>query len=145
VFLAIGLCISAFCRTRVQALVCALLTWCVAVFAFDLVAMGAVVVVNSRQAAHEIEQLTDATHVASIADMHKAFEGADDRAEQLAARRARTVAAWLAINPVDLFRALNLPNTTGVLLAPWIAAFSAACWLACTLSLAAWRFRRIDI
>jgi ABC-type transport system involved in multi-copper enzyme maturation permease subunit len=36
VFLSIGLLISTCCRTRVQALVCALLTWCVAVFAFDL-------------------------------------------------------------------------------------------------------------
>ena len=41
--MAIGLAISTFCRTRVQAIVAALLTWCAFVFAFDLVALGAIV------------------------------------------------------------------------------------------------------
>src|SRR5690606_15582531 len=40
VCLGIGTMISVFCRTRVQALVAALLGWCVAVFAFDLIALS---------------------------------------------------------------------------------------------------------
>jgi Cu-processing system permease protein len=55
VFLAIGLAVSTFSRTRVQALVLALLTWCVAVFVFDLVALGWLVSTKSSRAAQEIE------------------------------------------------------------------------------------------
>lgn len=145
VFLAIGLLISTCCRTRVQALVCALLTWCVAVFAFDLIAMGVVVAADSTQAAREIEMATDATHVTSIADMHKAFEGADDTATRIIAARSRKVAAWLAINPVDLFRAVNLPESANVAVPPWLVALSLTCWLGGTLGLAAWKLRRTDL
>jgi ABC-type transport system involved in multi-copper enzyme maturation permease subunit len=145
VFLAAGLAISAICRTRVQALVCALLTWCVAVFAFDLVAMGLVVTLNSTQAAREIEQATDATHVISVADMHKAFEGVDNAAERLISKRTQNVAVWLALNPVDVFRALNLPKSTGVSVPGWLAGLSICSWLAGSLGFAAWKFRRIDL
>lgn len=145
VFLAIGLAISALCRTRVQALVCALLTWCVAVFAFDLIAMGLVVTLNSTQAAHEIEQATDATHVTSVEDMHKAFEGADNTAEHLITKRTQNVAVWLALNPVDVFRALNLPKSAGVVVPGWLAGLSSFSWLAGSLGFAVRRFRRIDL
>ena len=40
IFLGMGLTISVLCRTRVQSLVAALLTWCFAVFVFDLIALG---------------------------------------------------------------------------------------------------------
>ena len=62
-FLALGLAISTISRTRVQALVLALLTWCLAVFVFDLVALGMLVSNNSAAAAQEIEFVCDATHV----------------------------------------------------------------------------------
>src|SRR5262249_31782534 len=42
-FVGVGLAISTFCRTRVQALVVSLLVWCLAVFVFDLVALGLLV------------------------------------------------------------------------------------------------------
>jgi ABC-type transport system involved in multi-copper enzyme maturation permease subunit len=145
VFLALGLLISALCRTRVQALVCALLTWCVAVFAFDLIAMGVVVAANSTQAAREIEMATDATHVTSIADVHKAFEGADDTATRIVAERSRNVAAWLAVNPVDLFRAVNLPGSANVAVPAWLVALSVSSWPIGTLGLAAWKLRRTDL
>jgi Cu-processing system permease protein len=145
IFIAAGLVISTFCRTRVQALVCALLAWCVVVFAFDLVAMGIVVAANSTQAAHEIETATDATHVTSIADMHNAFENGDEKSERTVTARAQKVSAWLALNPVDLFRAVNLPKSANVTVPAWLLASSVLAWLAGPLGFAAWKFRRMDL
>ncbi len=145
VFVAVGLALSTLCRSRVQALVCALLTWCVAVFAFDLVAMGVVVVAHSSQATAEIEKATDAMHVASVAEMHQAFADADGTAERLTARRSAEVAAWLALNPVDLFRALNLPRSANVSVPWWVTALSGSSWLTGSLILAVWKLRRTDL
>ncbi len=145
IFVAIGLLISTVCRTRVQALVCALLTWCVVVFAFDLIAMGVVIEANSTQAAHEIETATDAMHVNAIADMHRAFEGADDPATRIVATQSQKIAAWLAINPVDLFRAVNLPASANVAVPGWLVAVSATAWLGVALGWSAWKFRRLDL
>jgi len=145
IFLGVGLLISTLCRTRVQALVCALLTWCVAVFAFDLVAMGIVVTANSNQATREIEQATDATHVTSIADMHNAFESGDEQATRITAVRSQKVAAWLALNPVDLFRAVNLPPAANVTVPVPLATLSIAAWLLGALGCASWKLHRIDL
>ena len=145
IFLGVGLLISTLCRTRVQALVCALLTWCIAVFAFDLVAMGVVVTANSTQAAHEIEEATDATHVTSIADMHKAYETGDDQASHVVAVRSQSVAAWLALNPVDLFRAANLPKSANVAVPVWLGVISIAAWMLGTLGFASWKLHRTDL
>ena len=145
VFLGLGLLISTLCRTRVQALVCALLTWCIAVFAFDLVAMGVVVTANSTQAAHEIEEATDATHVTSIADMHQAYEAGDEHASRMVAARSQKVAAWLALNPVDLFRAVNLPKSANVAVPAWLDAISISAWLLGPLGCASWKLHRIDL
>ena len=65
VFSGIGLLLSSFPRSRVQALVCALVTWGVAVFAFDLAALGIIVSTKAVHASQEIEALCDATHVNS--------------------------------------------------------------------------------
>jgi Cu-processing system permease protein len=145
IFLGVGLLISTLCRTRVQALVCALLTWCIAVFAFDLVAMGIVVTANSNQATREIEQATDATHVTSIADMHNAFESGDEQATRITAVRSQKVAAWLALNPVDLFRAVNLPPAANVTVPVPLATLSIAAWLLGALGCASWKLHRIDL
>jgi Cu-processing system permease protein len=145
IFLGMGLLISTLCRTRVQALVCALLTWCIAVFAFDLVAMGVVVTANSTQAAREIEEATDATHVTSISDMHKAFENGDEAAARVITDRSQKVAAWLAINPVDLFRAVNLPKSANVAVPLWLETLSIVAWLAGALGFASWKLHRIDL
>jgi len=145
IFLGVGLLISTLCRTRVQSLVCALLTWCVAVFAFDLVAMGIVVTANSNQATREIEQATDATHVTSIADMHNAFESGDEQATRITAVRSQKVAAWLALNPVDLFRAVNLPPAANVTVPVPLATLSIAAWLLGALGCASWKLHRIDL
>ena len=63
IFLGMGLTISVLCRTRVQSLVVALLTWCFAVFVFDLIALGCFVSTKVPAAAQEIEFVCDATHV----------------------------------------------------------------------------------
>jgi len=145
IYLGVGLLISTLCRTRVQALVCALLTWCVAVFAFDLIAMGVVVTVNCTHAEHEIEQATEATHTTPIADMHKAFENGDENAAHAAIERSQKVAAWLALNPVDLFRAANLPKSANTDVPAWLETFSIFAWLLGVLGFAFWKLRRIDL
>ncbi len=147
VFLGVGLLISICSRTRVQALVIALLTWCSAVFVFDLVAMGVVLNSNSAQAAREIEAATDATHVTSVADMHNAYEGANEpaRARAELAQRTQTVATWLLLNPVDLFRAINLPKLAGIAIPVPAATASILLWLFASLGLGAWKFHRIDL
>ena len=145
IFLGLGLLISTLCRTRVQALVCALVTWCIAVFAFDLVAMGVVVTANSAQAARHIEETTDATHVTSIADMHRAFESGDAAAARVIADRSQKVATWLALNPVDLFRAVNLPKEANVAVPMPLVVFSMAAWLLIALGGASWKLHRIDL
>lgn len=145
IFLGIGLLISTLCRARVQALVCALLTWCVAVFAFDLVAIGVVVTVNSTRATQEIEEATDAMHVTSVADMHNAFENGGESATRIIADRSQKVAAWLALNPVDLFRAVNLPKSANVAVPAWLTVFSVAAWLLGALGVASWKLHRIDL
>ena len=73
-FLGIGVAISTFSRTRVQSLVAALLTWCIAVFVFDLVALGLLVSTKSPVATQEIEVLCDTTHVNAAADIHSTFD-----------------------------------------------------------------------
>ena len=145
VFLGAGLLISTLCRTRVQALVFALLAWCLAVFAFDLVGMGLVVTANSTRASHEIEEATDATHVTSVADLHNAFENGDARATRIIDDRSQKLAAWLALNPVDLFRAVNLPKSANVAVPAWLGALSLATWLLGALGCASWKLHRTDL
>ncbi len=145
IFLAIGLPISTFCRTRVQALVLALLAWCLSVFVFDLAAMGLLLTTQTPQAAREVETAVGATHITSAADMHDAFEKGDDAAARVTTARSKTTAAWLAINPVDLFRAVNLPVELMPPLPRYAALLSVLAWLAGSLGAAHWKFRRIDL
>ena len=146
IFLAVGLCISTFSRTRVQALVFALLTWCLVVFAFDLVALGCVVVGTTPQATREVEAVTDATHINNVADVHAAFESGEDAATR-SARRApsRAMEALLAVNPVDLFRALNLPKETMPTLPLAAAVASLLFWAGGATTAALWRLNRLDL
>ena len=147
VFLGIGLLISCLSRARVQALVLALLAWCAAVFVFDLVAMGLVITTNSATAAREVETVTDATHVNAVADMHAAFENGDDAAARSAVRAPRRIALWVLVNPVDIFRTLNLPGEVAppLPLPATAAALSIIAWLAGALGAATWKFNRLDL
>lgn len=146
VFLGIGLLLSTLSRTRVQALVLALLAWCAAVFVFDLAAMGTMLVARGGAAAREVETVTDATHVASAADLHAAYESGDDAAARAAARtRERPVDYWLWINPLDAFRALNLPRELAIH-SGWAGLLlSGGAWLILSLTGAAWRLQRLDL
>jgi hypothetical protein len=107
--------------------------------------MGVVVTTNSAQAARQIEESTDATHVTSIADMHKAFESGDETAARMIADRSQKVAMWLALNPVDLFRAVNLPTEANVTVPLALEMFSIAAWLLIALGCASWKLHRIDL
>ena len=145
VFLTIGLTISTFARTRVQSLVFALLTWCVAVFAFDLIALGCLVFAKSPTAAREIELVCDATHVNGSADIHAAFDNLAERNPRSAKSNTPASLGWLAVNPVDLFRATNLATQLDIHVPPMTTVLGLTSWLALTLGTSFWRFRRIDL
>jgi Cu-processing system permease protein len=146
-FLGIGLMISTWCRTRVQALVAALLTWCLFIFVFDLVALGMVVSAKAPAASREIELVCDATHVNAAADIHSAFDsGMMPNVQQPAASAiANSSPGWLAINPVDVFRAVNLPSELGIRVPWWFMLGCFAGWLVTTLAASLWKLRRLDL
>jgi ABC-type transport system involved in multi-copper enzyme maturation permease subunit len=145
VFLTIGLTISTFARTRVQSLVFALLTWCVAVFAFDLVALGCLVSAKSRVAARELEVVCDATHVNGAADIHAGFDNPAERNQRATKSHTPASLGWLAVNPVDLFRATNLATQLDIQIPSLTNALAFVSWLALTLGASFWRFRHIDL
>jgi Cu-processing system permease protein len=142
VFLAIGLLISTVAKTRVQSLVLALLMWCVAIFVFDLVALGIVISTKSAVAAKEIEVVCDTTHV-NAADIHSAFDGPVE--EKSKAVSEAPSLGWLAINPVDLFRAVNLQKQMNTSIPAMVVFSSVAGWIAICLGAGFWKFRRIDL
>lgn len=144
-FLGLGLMISTFSRTRVQALVLALLTWCLVVFVFDLVALGVLVSTKSTAAAYEIEFVCDTTHVNAAADLHSAYDNVTDQPARATLANPTPSIGWLAINPVDLFRALNLPQQTGIRVPAISTILAVACWLIITLGASLWRLRRADL
>jgi Cu-processing system permease protein len=145
-FLGIGLMISTFARTRVQSLVLALLSWCLAVFVFDLVALGLLVSTKSPVAAREIEMVCDATHVNAAADLHSDFDNVTDRKPR-AADEVHTASrfGWLTLNPVDLFRVTNLPKQFEVRVPALTTALAITLWVGCTLGASLWKLRRIDL
>lgn len=145
IFLAIGLVVSVLCRTRVQALVIALLVWCAAVFVFDLVALGLIVSTRTNEAAKQIETVTDATHVNAVADMHQAFESGVDNVPKAKLAATKVLFWTLLANPVDLFRAINLPATTEAQVPVSAIPLAFACWIAAALSAGFWRLRRLDL
>lgn len=144
VFLSIGLALSVFSRTRVQALVLALLAWGLAIFVFDLAALGFLVSTRSSAAAQEIEIVCDATHVNMAADLHSAFDNVAEDHSRVASDKAPPSLGWLALNPVDVFRAVNLPKQFGVTVPPLTTGAAILAWLACMLGAGAWQLRRAD-
>jgi ABC-type transport system involved in multi-copper enzyme maturation permease subunit len=148
VFVALGLALSCFCKSRVQAIVAALLAWCAFVFVLDLLALGIIVSTKSAAAVHEIEVVCDAMHVNAAADIHSEADIVAQRAGQgptseMASNAA--TAAWLAINPVDLFRAVNLSGTLGIRV-PWPMVTASFCgWILLSLLAGRWRLRRTDL
>lgn len=145
VFLGVGLLLSTLCRTRVRALVATLLVWGGFVFVFDLVALGVVISSQAPAAAQEIEALCDATHLNSSLDIHSAFDTAPNAHAASQPRAATGSLSWVLLNPVDLFRALNLPGSASPGVSPALTGLTVTLWLVGTLGLAAWRLRRLDL
>lgn len=145
VFLGVGLALSTLCRTRVQALVAALLTWCVAVFVFDLVALGVLVSANAPAAAQEIEIVCDATHVNAAADLHSDLETVPTLKSAAKAPNQAPSLGWLMINPVDLFRAANLSQQLGFRVSAMTSSVFVIVWLASMLGFSLWKLRRTDL
>lgn len=147
VFLSVGLGLSTFCRTRVQALVAGLLTWCVAVFVFDLVALGVLVSAQAPAAAQEIEIVCDATHVNAAVDVHSDLETVPNSTTQPRGNAVSGASSlgWLMINPVDLFRTVNLSQQLGVRVPATTACGVVILWLTAMLGFSLWKFRRTDL
>jgi hypothetical protein len=103
--------------------------------------------VSSRasSASEEIEALCDTTHVNGLADVHAAYEADSRSALQNGERTGREEPSvtWLALNPVDAFRMVNLPPSERVLAVP-LACGSFGLWLTSMLALGAWKMRRSD-
>ncbi len=144
-FLGIALAISTLCRSRVQSLVMALLTWCLAVFVFDLVALSLMLSTKSAGAAQEIEMVCDATHVNQAADIHSGFDDALNAPSRAITTRADAAPGWLAVNPVDLFRAVNLSKQTGFSVPACTTLLSIVLWLALSLGASLWKLHRTDL
>jgi Cu-processing system permease protein len=145
IFLGMGLTISVLCRTRVQSLVVALLTWCFAVFVFDLIALGCFVSTKAPAAAHEIEFVCDATHVNLAADIHSEFDNVADGPTRANTTSRAASLGWLAINPIDLFRAVNLSDRMEFQVPFSSTLLTVILWFAGTLGLSIWKLRRTDL
>jgi len=145
VFLGVGLLLSTLCRTRVRALVAALLAWGVFVFVFDLVALGMVISSRAPAAAQEIEVVCDATHLNAAVDIHAAFDAPDATRAGAPAQPRSNAFSWVLINPVNLFRAVNLAAPLNLRVPVWTPCLAVLFWLAGTLGIAAWRIRQIDL
>jgi Cu-processing system permease protein len=144
-FVGVGLMISTFCRTRVQSLVVTLLAWCLAVFVFDLVALSLIVSTKVAAAAQEIEIICDATHVNSAVDIHSDFDQVADGQPRAVASSQTPSLGWLAINPVDLFRAVNLSRQLEFHVPVLTTLLAVTLWLGGTLGLSFWKLRRTDL
>jgi Cu-processing system permease protein len=145
VFVAVGMWISVLCRTRVQALVVALLSWCAAVFAFDLIALGLLVSARAPLAAQEIDAYCDPMHVTAVADLHAAYEMPAGAGVEQARERREAALRWLLLNPIDLFRAVNLSQRMNTPMPGSFAAASILLWILGPVGLSWWRFRRMDV
>lgn len=148
-FLAAGLTISAFLRTRVQALVAALLTWCFAVFVFDLVVLGTLLAVRSPVAAQEIEVACDTMHVNSSLDIHSAFDTLSNPARQNGEAPmppgSPVSFSWILLNPVDLFRTMNLPSEMNLRVPLPFSLAATVFWISGLFTLAYRAFRSKDL
>jgi Cu-processing system permease protein len=143
IFAGIGTVVSTIARSRVQALVCALLAWGIAVFAFDLAALGIIVSQKAPQSSQEIEVVCDATHVNAQADIHSAFDTTSESPKTN--KSSPSQITWLFLNPVDVFRVINLPRSAQVSL-PLTGAFACATvWIALSLVVATMSFKVIDL
>lgn len=145
VFVGVGLMISTLCRSRVQALVIALLAWCMAIFVFDLVALGVLISTKAPVAAQEIEVACEATHINAGADLHSAFETSAKGPDAPKPRSSQASLSWLLLNPVDLFRAINLSKQTNLHVPISATAAMAAFWLAVPFGISIWKLRRLDL
>ena len=145
VFVAVGLCLSVVSKSRVQALVLSLITWGVAVFAFDLVALGVIVQNKAPGAALEIEVACDATHLNTLADPHTAYDSATATQREPAPPTSARVSSWILVNPVDAFRVLNLSRQTGIIISIPAQLSTLGAWLARPLGLSALLFKSHDI
>jgi len=144
-FLGVGLLLSTLCRTRVRALVATLLVWGGFVFVFDLVALGVVISSQAPVAAQEIEARCDATHLNSALDIHSAFDTPATNSIAGPTSSFDGSLSWVLLNPVDLFRALNLPGSSPASVPPAMIGLTVILWLFGALGLAAWRLRRLDL
>ena len=81
----------------------------------------------------------------SSVDLHSAYDNIPDNATPVAAKNPMPSLGWLALNPVDLFRAMNLPGEAGIRVPYLIWMLAAALWLAIPLGISFWKLNRTDL
>jgi hypothetical protein len=102
-------------------------------------------------AAREIELACDTMHInSSMLDIHGAFESAPAGSGAgallpAAGKPGQGSFSWVLLNPVDLFRAMNLPAVTGVPVPPGLAFAGAIAWMAGLWGFSLWNFRSKDL
>ena len=146
IFVPIGLTISVWSRSRVQALVISLLTWCFFVFVFDLIALGVITSTRASAASREIEIVCDATHVNAAADIHSTFDnGTEAQTAKPAVSSTSASLIWLAANPVDVFRAANIGLEGSSRSILTLIFGSAVFWLGSAAALSRRKFSKLDL
>jgi hypothetical protein len=112
---------------------------------FDLVALGWLVSAKAPVAAREIEIVCDATHLNATADLHSSFDNLPEGKPPVVDVPAASSLRWLALNPVDLFRAVNLSRQLGIDVPARTTLLAVSLWLAGTLGISLWKLQRIDL
>lgn len=144
-FLGAGLAISVLCRTRMQSLVTVLLVWCFAVFVFDLVALGYFVSAKVPAATQEIEFVCDTTHVNASVDLHSDFNNVAAAPTRSMAGNQEASLGWLALNPIDLFRAINLSARLQFRVPILATSTAVIAWVFAALGVSIWTFQKKDL
>lgn len=146
VFLSLGLAISALAKSRVQSLVLVLFLWGTAVFAFDLLALGALVSFVAPAAQKEIEVVCDPIHINAVAaDVHAAFDTLPDAKQRAIGEHPVARFSWLYVNPVDAFRAVNLSTQLSTPASFGLFAMTTAGWIAAGLLISYRGLRKLDL
>jgi hypothetical protein len=111
------------------------------------VALGWLVSSKAPVAAQEIDLICDTTHInsAAAADIHSAFDENRPASSPSMKSSFASPVRWLAANPVDLFRAINLSQQTGYSVSCPVVLLISTLWLGCSLAAAYWQLRRADL
>jgi hypothetical protein len=78
-------------------------------------------------------------------DLHSDFDNVADVPARRATSSPIASLGWLAINPIDLFRAVNLSDRLEFRVPVSTTLFAVTLWFAAMLGLSLWKVRRTDL